>query len=105
MELHEPCVTRHRAVDINRNVVFFFGMVLVLFGIQLGVTYEVVVTPRATWLLGDLADNADVARVPGRDAQADTVPRSIKLPAWVGYFLLSVGSTLVLRSWTMRRPN
>ncbi|MGQ9576355.1 MAG: hypothetical protein ACUVUC_13660 [Thermoguttaceae bacterium] len=94
-------------MDINRNQVFLVGFVLVLLGVQLRLMDAAVLTPKATRLLAQQTDapGATATAAIGSLAGDQAAPRKvIRPPDWLGWLLLSIGSVLILQSWTMAKP-
>jgi hypothetical protein len=95
-------------MDITRNQVFCAGLLLLLLGLQFYVTDYVVLTPQATKMLAEqgkhpvaTAGNSVEALM---GAQPPTPSMTIRLPDWLGWFLMSMGTVFILHSWTMARP-
>lgn len=92
----------------NRNQVFLVGMVLLLVGIQFHYVDSFVLTPKATKLLAEQTNHPVAAASNAMESltgsQAMLPPKIVQPPEWLGWFLMSVGSVLVLHSWTMTKP-
>ncbi len=95
-------------MDINRNQVFVVGVVLLLLGIQFRLVDAFVLTPKATKLLAEQAKHPVATASDTVETLAGSSPslpsKTLRPDEWVGWLLLSVGSVLILHSWTMARP-
>jgi hypothetical protein len=95
-------------MEINRNQYFLMGIVVLFVGLQIRAVETYVLNERASKFLAERlgpmladADNSASQFV----AATGTVPRrTVKLPTWVGYAVISVGAVLVLHSLAMKRP-
>ena len=91
-------------MEINRNQYFLVGMVLLFLGLQLRTVETLVLNEKASRFLAEripaLASTDD-----GMMPSAGPTPRkTVKLPTWLGYAVVSVGAVLILHSLAMKRP-
>lgn len=95
-------------MDLNRNQLFFLGLMLLLIGAQFRMVEAYVLTPDFTqWLARSASQplavaNATLESLSG--AEAKIPPKTVKSPEWLGWCLMSVGFVLVLQSLAMKRP-
>jgi hypothetical protein len=92
----------------NRNQVFLAGMVFLLLGIQFHFVDAFVLTPRATKLLAEQSGHP-VATAGNTletlmGTQAPIPSKAWQPPEWLGWCLMSIGSVLILHSWTLPKP-
>ena len=92
-------------MEINRNQYFLVGVVLLLLGLQLRMvdTYEL--NAEATKILARRAGESEAhGSFIATTAEITGTKKQIKPPQWAGWFLLSVGSVLVLHAMAMKKP-
>ncbi len=91
-------------MEINRNQYFLAGLVVLFLGLQLRAVETLVLNERASKFLAD--------RIPALAAAGDNfmasagpVPkRTVRMPTWLGYAVISIGAVLILHSLAMKRP-
>ena len=93
-------------MELNRNQYFFFGVVVVLLGIQLRVVQEFVLTEEATLFLAERLKSSSsegtMASLSSNMGMGQN--KVIQPPEWMGWCLISVGAVLILHSLAMPRP-
>ncbi|HZN35274.1 MAG TPA: hypothetical protein VFB80_15705 [Pirellulaceae bacterium] len=98
-------------MDFNRNQFFMAGLVVVLLGIQLRLVDTFVLNERTTQFLAQrmqqlkgqqVASASDVPTLFA--AQAPVHKHRLKLPPWIGWACVSVGSVLILHSLALKKP-
>ena len=96
-------------MDITRYHIFLVGTVVVLLGIELRFVDSVVLTPKATKFLAEqmghpaAAASDAIGSLSGGEA---TLPSKVlRPPEWLSWFLVSVGSVLILQSCAMVKPS
>lgn len=93
-------------MEINRNQYFLIGLIVLFFGLQLRLVDTYVLNSEATAFLarqtGKEAEHATASRL--MPAGSPVVQKVVRPPEWLGWFLASSGSVLVLHSLAMRRP-
>ncbi len=95
-------------MDLNRNQLFFAGLLLLLIGLQFRMVESFVFTPEFTqWLAQSSSQplavaNATLESLAGTEAKVP--PKTVKSPEWLGWCLMSIGSVLVLQSLAMKKP-
>ncbi len=96
-------------MDITRYHVFLVGTVVVLLGIELRMVDSVVLTPKATKFLAEQTGNpaATASEVIGSVAggEAALPSKVFRPPEWLSWFLVSLGSVLILQSCAMVKPS
>jgi hypothetical protein len=96
-------------MDITRYHVFLVGTVLVLLGVELRLIDSFVLTPKATRFLAEQTGNpvAVASNTVGSltGAEGPLPSKVIRPPEWMGWFLISVGSVLILQSCAMAKPS
>ncbi len=93
-------------MELNRNQYFFIGLVILLIGLQLRMVSSYTLTHEATKFLANrgqtsASDSALLAISSDMGAQHQ---KTIQLPEWSGWCLLSIGGVLILHSLAMRKP-
>jgi len=93
-------------MELNRNQYFFIGLVILLIGAQLRMVSSYTLTHEATKFLANrgqtsASDSALLAISSDMGAQHQ---KTIQLPEWSGWCLLSIGGVLILHSLAMRKP-
>lgn len=98
-------------MEFNRNQCFLLGVVLILLGLQFRYVSAVVLNDEATQFVAKKMGQVPtpVASRPSLttamvSAPISTSRRTVELPRWLGYSLISVGSILVLHALTMPKP-
>jgi len=95
-------------MDVTRNQYFFAGLLCLLLGGELRMIDTVDLTPEFTQFLAERTGHpvAAVNDVSQSLIQSDRplVKKTIHMPDWSGWGLLSVGAVLVLHSWAMKKP-
>jgi len=94
-------------VEINRNQYFMVGLVILLLGLQARMVDTFVLNEKASRFVAER-----LASVTGGEdttqsflpAVGPTPRRTLRLPTWIGYALISTGAVLVLHSLAMKRP-
>jgi hypothetical protein len=96
-------------MDITRYHVFLVGTVMVLLGLEFRFVDSVVLTPKATRYLAEQTGNPAVAASDaiGSLAGGEAVLPSkvVRPPEWLSWFLVSLGSVLILQSCAMPKPS
>jgi len=96
-------------MDLNRNQFYMLGLVILLLGLQFRAIDSVVLTPKFTRLLAEIAGSPVISASETANAVLGTqtpVPgTTFRPPDWLGWSLLSVGCVLILHSMAMRRPS
>jgi hypothetical protein len=88
-------------MDVNRNQVFLAGLVLLFIGIEFRAMDAFILSPKATKML---AEEADRPLAEAAEKLNVLPPKRVQPPDYVGWLLLSVGSVLVLQSFSMGKP-
>jgi hypothetical protein len=95
-------------MDITRNQYFFAGLLCLLLGGELRLIESVDLTPEFTQFLaqrtGHPMASVSAATQSLTQSEKPTVRKTITLPDWSGWGLLSIGAVLVLHSWGMKKP-
>lgn len=95
-------------MDINRTQLFFAGFLFLFLGTQFRATETITFTPEFTRFLAERTKHPAVAAVEVIDAVAGRKtplpPKTVALPDWLGWSMLSLGSVLFLHSLAMPRP-
>ena len=95
-------------MDVNRNQVWLAGLVLLFLGIEFRAMDSFVLTQKATKMLAEQSGHpvatANDAFQSAIGSEATLPAKTVHLPEWVGWSLLSLGSVLVLHSWTIVKP-
>lgn len=98
-------------MELNRNHYFLVGIVLILLGVQCRYVSAVVLNDKATQFVATKLGKAPtpVANRPSLTtsifaAAPPTSSRTVELPRWLGYSLISVGAILVLHAIAMGKP-
>jgi hypothetical protein len=95
-------------MDITRNQYFFVGLLCLLLGGQLRAIESVELTPEFTQFLAERTGHplASVNEVTQSLTQAEkpVAKKTVRLPDWSGWGLISIGAVLVLHSWGMKKP-
>lgn len=91
-------------MEFNRNQYFFFGILVVLVGMQLRMVSHYVLTPETTRFLAE-----QTGKLPKHDSNSPmkniNIPKKVvEPPQWLGWCLISVGAVLVLHSLAMKKP-
>lgn len=96
-------------LDITRNQFFYAGLVLLAIGIQFRFVEAVQLTPEFTQLIGQSTGSptAAVNSIGQALVQSNrpVLAATIRLPDWIGYFLMSAGAVLVLHALAIRGPS
>ena len=93
-------------MDITRYHVFLVGTVLVLLGLEFRFVDSVVLTPKATRFLAEQTGNPAVAAGDALAGGEAVLPSKVfRPPEWLSWFLVSVGSVLILQSCAMTKPS
>jgi hypothetical protein len=94
-------------MDISRNQYFFMGILCLFLGGEVLLVDSFDVNPDFAQFLADRTSHplASVSATTQTLVQSDRplVKKTIRPPRWLGGFLLSVGSVLVLHSWGMKK--
>ena len=94
-------------MELNRNNWFLIGLVVLFLGLQFRAVDTFVLNDKASKFLAERVQPAvtDSSQFPRFLASVGPTPRkSIKLPPWLGFAMISVGSVLVLHSMAMKKP-
>ena len=93
-------------MELNRNQYFFIGLVILLIGAQLRMVSSYTLTHEATKFLANNAQTSasDSALLSITSDMGAQHQKTIQLPEWSGWCLLSVGAVLILHSLAMRKP-
>jgi hypothetical protein len=95
-------------MDITRNQFFFAGLLCLLIGGELRMVDTIDLTPEFTLFLAERTGHpmAAVSDVGQSLTQSDKplLKKTVRLPDWSGWGLMSIGSVLVLHSWGMKKP-
>jgi hypothetical protein len=96
-------------MDITRYHVFLVGTVLLLLGLELRLIDSFVLTSKATKYLAEQTGHpvAAASEALGSLTGSETpLPaKTIHPPEWSGWFLISLGSVLILQSCAMPKPS
>ena len=93
-------------MDITRYHFFLVGTVLVLLGLEFRLVDSVVLTPKATRFLAEQTGNPAVAAGDALAGGEAALPSKVfRPPEWLSWFLVSVGSVLILQSCAMPKPS
>lgn len=99
-------------MELNRNHFFLLGVVLILLGIQFRYVSAIVLNDKASQFVASKMKSAPtpVANRPSLTTNMMASPvmpsrRTIELPRWLGYSLISVGTVLVLHAVAMNKPS
>jgi len=96
-------------MDITRYHFFLVGTVLVLLGIEFRFIDSVVLTPKATRFLAEQTGNPAAAASDAigslAGGEAALPSKVFHPPEWLSWFLVSVGSVLILQSCAMPKPS
>jgi hypothetical protein len=96
-------------MDITRYHLFLVGVVLALLGFELRMVDSFVLTPKATKFLAEQTGHpaavasATLESVAGAEAQLPS--KVFRPPEWTSWFLISLGSVLILQSCAMTKPS
>ena len=95
-------------MEVNRNQWFLVGILLLLLGLQFRLLDSLVLTPQCTKFLAECTKHSITTVSDATEtlvgAETPLPPKSVELPEWLGWALLSLGSVLVLHSLSMKRP-
>ncbi|MBN2215748.1 MAG: hypothetical protein JW719_00085 [Pirellulales bacterium] len=96
-------------MDLNRNQFFLAGMVCLLLGLQLLLTYEYVMTPECTKFLAEKTGHPMAAAIEAADTfsmsdQTVAPAKEFRPPDWLGWLFTSAGSVLILHAMALRKP-
>lgn len=95
-------------MDLNRNQFFMIGLILLLFGLQFRLIESYTLNEKASRFLSErsqaTAENGDSGMQPFFAAVGPVTKKTIHPPEWLGWFLISVGSVLMLHSLVMPKP-
>lgn len=98
-------------MEFNRNQFFLIGVVLILLGLQFRYVSAVVLNDQATQFVAKKLGKTPtpVASRPSLTTSMAAAPvlpsrRTVEMPRWLGYSLISAGVVCVLHAVTMRKP-
>jgi len=94
-------------MEFNRNHYFMFGLVLLLLGVQFRTVESYVLNEKTSHFLNERisAEKGEEGGVRAfLPAMGPAPRRTVRPPAWLGWFLISTGSVLVLQSLAMKKP-
>ncbi len=93
-------------MELNRNQYFFLGVVILLIGLQFRFVSNYVLTDEATHFLAERSNKSTAsATMVSFTRDLGALPNKvISPPEWVGWFLISTGSVLILHSLAMKKP-
>jgi len=97
-------------MELNRNHYLLLGIVLILLGVQFRYVSAVVLNDKASQFVSQKLGKVPtpVANRPSFTTAMLSAPppaqRTVELPRWLGYSLISVGSILVLHAVMMNKP-
>ena len=96
-------------MDLNRNQFFMIGLILLLFGLQFRLIESYTLNEKASRFIAEraqaAAENSDGGMQPYLAAVGPVARKIIHPPEWLGWFLISVGSVLMLHSLAMPKPS
>ena len=95
-------------MDITRNQFFFAGLLLLMIGGQFRMIDTIELSPEFTQFLAErtghpLAAVNDMSQSL-TPSERPIATKTLCPPDWIGWFMISVGSVLVLHSWGMKKP-
>jgi hypothetical protein len=95
-------------MDITRNQYFFAGLLCLLLGLEFKMVDSFELTPDFTQFLAERTGHplAAVNSATQSLMQSDKPPakKTVYPPDWLGWSLISLGSVLILHSWSMKKP-
>ena len=92
-------------MDINRNQYFMLGVIVLLVGVQFRLVDKYVLNETCSKFIAEkLGGPADKATLDITPSTASAPLRTVELPIWAGFAMMSVGAVLVLHSLAMKRP-
>ncbi len=94
-------------MDISRNQFFMFGVLVVLFGLQLRMVDRYVLNEKTTKFIAERTKSSSSgSSLLSFASGGSTLPRKVvRPPEWSGWCLMSIGSVLILHSFALRRPD
>lgn len=88
-------------MEFNRNHYFLVGVLLLLLGLQFRAVDSFVLNEKTTRILAGRSQQPAISLL----SAAGPMPRkTVRLPNWLGYSLISVGSVLMLHALAMKKP-
>ncbi len=93
-------------MNVNRNQFFLIGLVLLVLGLQFRAVEAYVLNEECSKVLhGDSEFDGPTGFLsPMIDAAPPIPQRTIELPRWLGWSILSIGGVFILHSLAMRKP-
>lgn len=95
-------------MELNRNHFFVAGMLIVLLGVQFRMVDAFVLNESTSRFLaqrfGSPAEQATTGLQSLLPINTPPARKTIRVPHWLGWAFLSVGSVLVLYSLAMQKP-
>jgi len=96
-------------MDMNRNHWFLIGLVVLLLGIQLRMVQSYTLTPEFTQFLAERTGHplaaVNAATQSLTPSQRPMARKTIVLPEWSGWFLLSIGSVFILHAMALKKAD
>jgi hypothetical protein len=96
-------------MDITRNQYFLAGLVLLFLGIECRAVESVQLTSEFTTFLAERTNHPAVAATDALEtltgAKTNLPPKTVAMPEWIGYSLLSIGAVLALHALAMGKPD
>jgi uncharacterized membrane protein YczE len=95
-------------MDLNRNQCFLIGLVVLYLGLQFRVVDSLVLTPEFTSFLAERTGHPVAAASNTMETllgqEASVPPKTVRLPEWIGWALISLGTVFILHSMAMKKP-
>lgn len=97
-------------MEFNRNQFYMIGLVLLLLGAEFRLVNKFVLNSEATQMLAKRAGHPIAAvnnaaqTLLQTDKPLPMVKKSLQPPDWLGWALVSIGSVLVLHSFSLPKP-
>jgi len=95
-------------MDITRNQFFLAGLVLLFLGLQFRAIDSFVLTPEFTQVLaegtGHPLASVNAAGAAVSPSEKPVAKKNVRPPEWIGWALISFGTTLILHSLAMKKP-
>jgi hypothetical protein len=94
-------------MDLNRNQWFLLGLVVLFLGIEFRLIDSIVLTPEVTKFIAERTERpvAAAGHTVGTMLRAEAVPpKTVRLPEWLGWALVSVGAVAILHALSMKAP-